>query len=638
VGAKSFIFTVVFLIVGTFIHGAWIIETVDGDNPGGATHVLLTSDGEPIIVYNAYWNSYIRVATWTGVEWVIEEVANDCETQNLSATIDSQDRIHIAYGSVEPDHGLKYIFWDGLEWQTEIIDDESYLNGRDPCIAVDSNDWPRISYQEREYNDLRYAYYDGIEWHKENVTYNPLGIDGYRSCIVLDDQDTGHISFFKWHQPGGDLKYAYQSGDEWVIELVDCEHEPFYTCIALDGEGNPWICYSSWYNYEDEELCIAKKIGAEWEVETVYETTGVSNNSYFKFDSDGIPHFVYYDGYVTWNGAEWITEPVDPDYGLGYASLFFDVENRPHVSYVASTDYSYELRYAYFENYPPSSFDLLQPLDGDTVSETPTLDWEDSTDDDGDTITYNLWYATDASFDPHDEITELTDSTYTFSEGVLTDDTTYYWKVRAWDGYDETWSGPGDYWSFTVDNEVDIPVTLFSAESARDGIALKWEYVKSAVGFNLYRLVCSGAAAASRELINDGLITGASPYSYVDANVSEGVTYSYWLEVLDVGGSSEMHGPVECTWNGNLPVAYALYQSRPNPARGEAAIAFDLPETGHAKLTVYDIAGREVAAPVDRVLPAGTYETGVSGLAPGVYIYRLAAGDFRAVKKMVVVE
>jgi hypothetical protein len=223
---------------------------------------------------------------------------------------------------------------------------------------------------------------------------------------------------------------------------------------------------------------------------------------------------------------------------------------------------------------------------------------------------------------------------------------------------------------------VDIGLKYFEAHEVKGGIVLTWDIgagpCDNVAGFNLYRAkstgdrlyegcLLSGKAYESRipyehtkvnekgitrrsglktirEKINEELITGASPYSYVDANVSEGVTYGYWLEGLEVGGSSETYGPVECTWDGNLPATYALYQSRPNPARGKATIIFDLPESGRAKLTVYDIAGREVAAPVDRELPARTYEAEVSGLAPGVYIYRLTAGDFRAAKKMVVVE
>jgi hypothetical protein len=120
--------------------------------------------------------------------------------------------------------------------------------------------------------------------------------------------------------------------------------------------------------------------------------------------------------------------------------------------------------------------------------------------------------------------------------------------------------------------------------------------------------------------------------------VKEGVTYDYWLEAIDVGGSAKTFGPVECTWNGALPTTYALYQSRPNPATGSAVIAFDLPEDTKVTLTVYDINGRKITTIIDETLVVGTHERTVAGLAPGVYVYRLNAGSFSAARKMVIVE
>jgi hypothetical protein len=139
-------------------------------------------------------------------------------------------------------------------------------------------------------------------------------------------------------------------------------------------------------------------------------------------------------------------------------------------------------------------------------------------------------------------------------------------------------------------------------------------------------------------MLNAEPITGESPYTYLDAGVSDGVTYAYWLEAMDVGGTSETFGPVRCTAGTFVPSSYALYQSRPNPARGTAVIAFDLPEGADVTLTIYDLSGRKVTTLVDETLPAGAYERPVSGLAPGVYVYRLAASGFTGVRKMVVVE
>jgi hypothetical protein len=188
---------------------------------------------------------------------------------------------------------------------------------------------------------------------------------------------------------------------------------------------------------------------------------------------------------------------------------------------------------------------------------------------------------------------------------------------------------------------VDISVTSFSAASTDRGIEVSWECADEVAGFNLYRSTASGGAdvkmVTSRDKLNGELITGESPYTYLDAAVEEGATYSYWLEAIDVGGASETYGPVDCTWNGALPTTYMLYQSRPNPAAGPAVIAFDLPEGAKVTLSVYDISGRKVTTVVDETLTAGSYERTVSGLAPGVYVYKLDAGSFSVARKMVIV-
>jgi hypothetical protein len=291
-------------------------------------------------------------------------------------------------------------------------------------------------------------------------------------------------------------------------------------------------------------------------------------------------------------------------------------------------------------------FHLLSPADGEDVGGFPlTLDWEDAfaTDLAG----YTVQIATDADFADSVYTVDVTDSEVALDEGSGLTNGTYYWRVIA--NYEGT---PGDYsrysaesWSFTL-TEVDIALLYFEATSDGRGISLSWDVNATEdteiAGFNLYRSAASGGATTktitSRDKLNAKLITGGSPYTYLDAAVEESVTYSYWLEAVDVGGASETFGPVECTWNGSLPTAYALYQSRPNPATGNATIAFDLPEDAKVTLTVYDISGRKVTTLVDDTLTIGKHEAEVSGLAPGVYVYRLTAGDYTAARKMVVVE
>ncbi|CUS97619.1 T9SS type A sorting domain-containing protein, partial [Candidatus Kryptobacter tengchongensis] len=88
------------------------------------------------------------------------------------------------------------------------------------------------------------------------------------------------------------------------------------------------------------------------------------------------------------------------------------------------------------------------------------------------------------------------------------------------------------------------------------------------------------------------------------------------------------------------PREFALYQNYPNPFNPSTFIIFDLPREAKVKLGVYDVMGRLVKVLIDEQMQAGRYRVELrgDGLASGVYFYRLEAGGFVSVKKMVLVK
>jgi hypothetical protein len=87
-------------------------------------------------------------------------------------------------------------------------------------------------------------------------------------------------------------------------------------------------------------------------------------------------------------------------------------------------------------------------------------------------------------------------------------------------------------------------------------------------------------------------------------------------------------------------VEYALSQNYPNPFNPTTRIEFTLPEASKVKLRVYDVLGREVMVLKDELLEAGYHTVEFSGtaLSSGLYFYRLEAGKFTALKKMLLVK
>ena len=96
-----------------------------------------------------------------------------------------------------------------------------------------------------------------------------------------------------------------------------------------------------------------------------------------------------------------------------------------------------------------------------------------------------------------------------------------------------------------------------------------------------------------------------------------------------------------------IPNNFSLSQNFPNPFNPVTKIKFDIPvnekmnsANGIITLKVYDILGKEVAVLVNNKLSPGSYivDFDGSGLASGVYFYKLTAGDFVSTRRMMLIK
>jgi hypothetical protein len=85
---------------------------------------------------------------------------------------------------------------------------------------------------------------------------------------------------------------------------------------------------------------------------------------------------------------------------------------------------------------------------------------------------------------------------------------------------------------------------------------------------------------------------------------------------------------------------FALDQNYPNPFNPSTQIRFALRASGLARLTVYDVLGREVAVLVNGTLAAGSHSVtfDASNLTSGMYMYKLEAGGMTQTKRMTLVK
>ena len=92
--------------------------------------------------------------------------------------------------------------------------------------------------------------------------------------------------------------------------------------------------------------------------------------------------------------------------------------------------------------------------------------------------------------------------------------------------------------------------------------------------------------------------------------------------------------------NGIIPDNFSLNQNYPNPFNPTTNINFSIPKSSFVTLKVYNVIGKEIADLINENLNAGVYsfDFNADGLATGVYLYKLIAGDYSAIKKMTVLK
>ncbi len=94
-----------------------------------------------------------------------------------------------------------------------------------------------------------------------------------------------------------------------------------------------------------------------------------------------------------------------------------------------------------------------------------------------------------------------------------------------------------------------------------------------------------------------------------------------------------------------LPAVFALGQNYPNPFNPTTTISFTLPESGKIKLTIYNMMGKRIKTLYHGQATAGRHqvvwnaknEQGVK-VASGVYIYKLEANNFQAMKRLILMK
>ncbi len=206
--------------------------------------------------------------------------------------------------------------------------------------------------------------------------------------------------------------------------------------------------------------------------------------------------------------------------------------------------------------------------------------------------------------------------------------------------------------SVTPDNP--LPVNMLSLNAvAKNGrtAMIEWETASEQdnLGFVLLRSETENGLfeeiasyQTTDKLRGQGTKLTETKYLYEDShNTQPGKTYYYKLVSVDLDGTRHnitLGG--QSVWSVELPLEYALDQNYPNPFNPVTTIQFSLEKAGRTTLEIYNVLGQKVATLVNGELSAGAhrYQWNASGMASGIYFYRLRSQNFVATKKMILVK
>lgn len=290
----------------------------------------------------------IALTSFSGVNlWHIETIDTNARG-NSSIAIDSNDYPSISYeGDGTSSQNLNYVHWTGSQWTKEIAGTMD-LGSADTSLALDSNNYPHISYAACNPFGCpaKYTKWTGSSWSTEGA------LDGNGS-LAIDTNDNSHVSYKHGNIVGQtSLRYMHTVSSSWITSTVDAY--PITnrnTSLKLDGNDYPHISY-----YKQDNIMYAHWNGVSWDIQVVDTATAIpfslGHYTSLALDANDFPHIIYYDGtsktlkYTKWTGTEWLIQTVDNNGDVGkYASLTLDSSGFPHISYYDVTNQS--IKYAY---------------------------------------------------------------------------------------------------------------------------------------------------------------------------------------------------------------------------------------------------------------------------------------------------
>jgi hypothetical protein len=262
---------------------------------GQSSSIAVDRQNNLHIAYRVPVGGYLRYAFRPAgsAHWFKMDLEKDLGDFNTRIALDSEDYPHVCYTPRD----IKYAVFDGHKWSSQIIDPGAGLVGYDCSIRITPDGKPMLAWYWPNggfhYGILR----EGI-WLASLLDGNGNDYAGKWNSMCLDSQGNPQIAYSDF--PGGELRYAINTGKGWVRSVLDSQKngpggpKGMGVAMVLDANQDPWISY-----YDEQSLMVIHRINGKWIKQFLLNLPPFRNWGWKQFhsdialDKDGNPHVVF---------------------------------------------------------------------------------------------------------------------------------------------------------------------------------------------------------------------------------------------------------------------------------------------------------------------------------------------------------
>jgi hypothetical protein len=191
----------------------------------------------------------------------------------------------------------------------------------------------------------------------------------------------------------------------------------------------------------------------------------------------------------------------------------------------------------------------------------------------------------------------------------------------------------------TENNGIPVELSNFDGYTENNIVTLNWTTATELnnSGFEIERKYKYKSWEKIEFVPGHGTTTEKQFYQFQDQPERSGI-FSYKLKQINFDGTFEYSNEISIEYNASF--TFQLEQNYPNPFNPLTIIKYQIPKRSFVTLKVYDVLGNEISTLVNEKNPAGSYEYdfNATGLPSGIYLYRLQAGDFADIRKMILIK